>query len=385
MLGSLMRIGGSVAALAGMIGWATEVLAAEPIRIGSFVSTTGPASFLGEPSKKALELFIDKFNKDGGVQGRKIELILYDDAGAPEKAAALTKRLIENDHVDVIIGGNSTPASLAAIPLVEQAGIPFISLAGAVTLVEPPKKWVFKTPHTDRMAAEKVFSDMKRRKITKVALISDNGGFGRSGRDESLKVASSYGIEVVADETFGAKDPDVTAQLTKIRGTPGVQAVFAWGFGQGPAILTKNYRSIGLDMPLYHSHGVASKEFIRLVGDASDGVRLPASGLVVSDQLPASDPQKIVAQSFKSAYEGAYKIETSTFAGYAFDALQIALAAINRAGGTDKARVRDEIEKTSGYVGTAGTVTMGPASHMGLDQSSFHMVEIRKGNWVVVD
>lgn len=159
----------------------------------------------------------------------------------------------------------------------------------------------------------------------------------------------------------------------------------AWGFGQGPAILTKNYRSIGLDMPLYHSHGVASKEFIRLVGDASDGVRLPASGLVVSDQLPASDPQKIVAQSFKSAYEGAYKIETSTFAGYAFDALQIALAAINRAGGTDKARVRDEIEKTSGYVGTAGTVTMGPASHMGLDQSSFHMVEIRKGNWVVVD
>ncbi|MGE5475581.1 MAG: ABC transporter substrate-binding protein [Bacteroidales bacterium] len=359
--------------------------AAETIKIGAFLSVTGPASFLGEPEKKTLERHVERLNHEGGIGGRKVELVVYDDAGTPDKAATFAKRLIQNDGVDILIGGTTTGTSMAAIKVAEPAGVPFISLAGGIDIVDPVKKWVFKTPHTDRMAAEKVFADMKKKGISKVALVSEDAGFGKSGHDQSLKVAAGYGIEIVADEVYSPKDPDVTAQLTKAKNAPGVQAIFNFGFGQGPAIVTKNYRQLGIAVPLWQSHGVASKEFIRLSGEAAEGVRLPAAGLVVAEQLSATDPQKPVVTAFKKDYEAAFKAEVSTFAGHAYDGLQLAAAAIQRAGSTDKAKVRDELEKTSGYVGTGGLVSMSATDHMGLSPSAFHMVEIRKGDWVLVD
>ncbi|CAA7618133.1 ABC-type branched-chain amino acid transport systems, periplasmic component [Candidatus Terasakiella magnetica] len=382
---NLTRFGAAFVVATSVYGAAGVALAADPIKIGSILSVTGPASFLGEPEKKTLEMYVERINKDGGVQGRKVELVVYDDGGAGEKATTFTKRLIESDKVDILIGGTTTGTTMAAVPLAERGQTPFISLAGGVNIVEPVKKWVFKTPHTDRMAAEKVFSDMKKKGLTKIALISEDAGFGKSGHDQSLAVAKNFGIEIVADEVYSPKDPDVTAQLTKIKNAAGVQAVFNFGFGQGPAIVTKNFKQLGMSVPLYQSHGVASKDYIKLAGDASEGVRLPASGLVVPDQLGATDPQKPVVTAFKKDYETAFKSDVSTFAGHAYDGLQIALAAVLRAGSTDKAKVRDEIEKTSGYVGTGGLVSMSATDHMGLSPSAFHMVEIRKGDWLLSD
>ncbi|MEW5727982.1 MAG: ABC transporter substrate-binding protein [Pseudomonadota bacterium] len=381
----IRKLAGAALATVGAIGLGTAAVAAEPVKIGAFLSATGPASFLGEPEKKTLEMYVERLNKDGGVLGRKIELVVYDDGGAPDKAATFAKRLIQNDGVDLIIGGSTTGTSMAAIKVVEPAGVPFISLAGGIDIIDPVKKWVFKTPHTDRMAAEKVFADMKKRGLTKIAMISEDAGFGKSGHAQSLLVAPSYGIEIVADETYSPKDPDVTAQLTKIKNTAGVQAVFNFGFGQGPAVVTKNFKQLGFTVPLYQSHGVASKDFIKLAGDAAEGVRLPAAGLVVAEQLAAADPQKPVVTAFKKEYETAFKSDVSTFAGHAYDGLQMALAAIKRANSTDKAKVRDEIEKTSGYVGTGGVVSMSATDHMGLNLSAFHMVEIQKGDWKLAD
>ena len=273
---------------------------------------------------------------------------------------------------------------MAVVPLVEAAQIPFISLAGAVVIIEPVKKWVFKTPHTDRMACEKVFVDMQSRKLAKVALISGAGGFDKSMRAECLKVAAMHGIEVVADETYGAGDTDMTAQLTKIKNTPGVQVVLNPGFGQGPAIVTKNYRQIGIAVPLYQSHGVASKEFIKLAGAAAEGVRLPAAALLVADDLPASDSQRSVVVSYKKEYESRFKSDVSTFGGHAYDGLMLAVEAMKKAGGTDKARVRDALEGIRGYTGTAGVVNMSPTDHMGLDLTAFRMLEVKGGNWTLV-
>ena len=256
-----------------LVLWLGAAQAQEPIRIGSFLAMTGGAAFLGDPEQKTLELYVTKLNAAGGLLGRKVQLFSYDSAGDAEKARTFAKRLIEQDKVDVIVGGSTTGETMAVVPLAEQAGVPFISLAGAVVIVEPVKKWVFKTPHTDRMACEKIFIDMKARGATRVGLISGAGGFDKSMRAECLKVAKNHGIEIVADETYGAADTDMTAQLTKIRQNPEVQAVLNAGFGQGPAIVTKNYRQIGLTLPLYQSHGVASKEFIKLAGDAAEGVR----------------------------------------------------------------------------------------------------------------
>ncbi|HEB96268.1 MAG TPA: ABC transporter substrate-binding protein [Sedimenticola thiotaurini] len=365
------------------LGALHQALAAEPIKIGSFLAVTGPASFLGDPELKTLQMYVDEINGKGGVDGRQIELVHYDTGGSPKKAVNFVKRLIQKDKVDVIVGGSTSGSTLAVMPLVAKARIPFISLAGSVKIVVPPQKWTFKMPHTDAMAAAKIFGDMKKRGITKVALISGSGGFGKSGRAQSLKLAPQYGIEIVADESYGKKDTDMTAQLAKIRDS-GAQAILNFGFGTGPAIVTKNVRQLGIDLPLYQSHGVASKKFIELAGDAAEGVRLPAAALLVADQLPDSDPQKPVLLAYKNKFEAKYG-PVSTFGGHAYDGLFIALEAIDRANSTDKEKVRDEIEKTKGFIGTGGIYNMSPQDHLGLDLSAFKMLEIRNGDWTIVE
>lgn len=175
----------------------------------------------------------------------------------------------------------------------------------------------------------------------------------------------------------------MSPQLTKIKNTAGVQAVFIFGLGQGPAIATKNYKQLGITLPLYHAHGVASEEFIKLAGPSAEGVRLPAAALLVADKLPASDPQKAVAVGYTKAFTEKWKTDVSTFGGHAYDGLMLAVDAIKRAGGTDKAKVRDAIEATKGYVGTGGIVNMSATDHMGLDLSSFRMLEIKNGDWTI--
>jgi len=360
---------------------ATATWAAEPIKIGAVLSVTGPAAFLGDPELKTLQMYVEDINAKGGVLGRNLELVYYDDGSDANKANGFTKRLIDNDKVDVVIGGTTTGATMSMVPLLTKAETPFISLAGAVVVIEPPKKWVFKTPHTDRMAAEKVFEDMKKRGLTKVALLSETSGFGQSGKKETEAVASKYGITLVANETYGAKDTDMSPQLTKIKNTAGVQAVFVFGLGQGPAIVTKNYKQLGINLPLYQSHGVASDEFLALTGAAADGLRLPSPAQLIPDQLPADDPQKAVVAAYGQAYKARYKSDVSTFGGYAYDALMLTVDAMKRANSVDKAKVRDAIENTKHFVATSGTFNMSPTDHMGLDLSAFRMLEVKDGKW----
>lgn len=362
-----------------------SAFAADPIKIGSVLSVTGPAGSLGDPELKTLQLYVEDINKKGGVLGRQLQLVSYDDGSDASKANGFTKRLIDDDKVDIIIGGTTTGATMSMVPLVEKAQIPFISLAGAVVVIEPVKKWVFKTPHTDRMAAERVLDDMKKRGITKVALLSETSGFGQSGKKEVEAVLSKYGVTLVANETYGPKDTDVSPQLTKIKNTPGVQAVFVFGLGQGPAIVTKNYKQLGIALPLYQSHGVASGEFLKLAGPAAEGVRLPSPAQSIPGKLADNDPQKPVVTAYDQAYRAAYKDEASTFGGYAHDGLMIAVDAIKRAGSTDKAKVRDAIEATKGYVGSSGVFNMSPKDHMGLELSSFRLLEIKNGDWTIVN
>lgn len=359
--------------------------AADPIKIGSVLAVTGPASFLGDPEDKTLKMYVEKINDAGGVLGRPLELIIYDSGGDANKARTFATRLIEDDEVVAIVGGATTGTTMAMVPLVEDAEIPFISLGGAVVIIDPVKKYVFKTPHTDRMACQKIFEDMKASGYTKIGMISGTGGFGKSMREQCLDVVGDYGIVVIADETYGPSDADMTPQLTKIKNTDGVQAVVNPGFGQGPAIVTRNYRQLGIDVPLYQSHGVASKSFIELAGDAANGVRLPAAALLVADKLDDSDPQKKVVVDYKAMYEEKTGEDVSTFGGHAYDGLMILVDAIEKAGSTDPNAIRDAIEATTGFIGTGGEVNMSAEDHLGLDVSAFKMLEIKDGDWTIVD
>jgi len=358
--------------------------ASAQIKIGAVLSVTGPASFLGDPEKRTLEIYVDEINAKGGVNGQKLQLIVYDDAANADSARTFATRLVEEDEIVAMVGGSTTGSTLAMIPVFEDANIPFISLAGAIQIVEPVRKWVFKTPHTDKMACEKIFADLKSRSLTTIALISGTDAFGKSMRDQCVAVAPKAGITIATEESYGPRDSDMTPQLTNIRNKAGVQAVVNPGFGQGPAIVTRNYKQLGITLPLYQSHGVASKQFIDLAGPAAEGVRLPAAALLIADKLPANDPQKPVVVNYSHTYQQKTGQAVSTFGGHAYDGLMILVAAMQRAKSADKAKVRDEIEKTKGYIGTGGIVNMSPTDHMGLDLSAFHMLEIKSGDWTLI-
>jgi branched-chain amino acid transport system substrate-binding protein len=375
----------SVATAIGLLGFlGAGHEASAQIKIGSVLSVSGPASFLGDPEKRTLEIYVDEINAKGGINGQKLQLVVYDDAGNADNARTFATRLVEEDKIVAMVGGSTTGSTLAMIPVFEDAKIPFISLAGAIQIIQPVRSWVFKTPHTDKMACEKIFTDLKARNLTTIALISGTDAFGKSMRDQCVAVAPNAGITIAIEESYGPRDSDMTPQLTNIRNKAGVQAVVNPGFGQGPAIVTRNYRQLGITLPLYQSHGVASKQFIDLAGPAAEGVRLPAAALLIADKLAANDPQKSVVVNYSKTYQQKTGQAVSTFGGHAYDGLMILVEAMQRAKSSEPSKVRAEIEKTKGYVGTGGIVNMSPTDHMGLDLSAFRMLEIKGGDWTLI-
>jgi branched-chain amino acid transport system substrate-binding protein len=373
----------SLAAVAVTVRAASALGAEPPIKIGAVVSATGPASFLGDPQQKTLELYVQKLNASGGILGRKIELVLYDDGSDTNKANAFARRLIIQDEVDAIIGASTTGSTMAMVPQIESGKVPMISLGAASIIVEPIKPWVFKMPHSDRMAAYSVLEDMKKRGFTQFALLSDTGGFGKSGRTETLKAAEALGLKVAEEQQYGEKDTDMTPQLTKIKSSA-AQAMLVFGTGQAPAIIARNYQQLDVKPALYTTHGQASLEFVRIAGKASEGIRMPSPALLIASALAPNDPQRAVSVDYQKAFEGQFKMDVSTFGGYSHDALHLLVDAIKRAGSTDKEKVRAALETTSGFVGVSGIYNMTATDHMGLDTSAFRMVEVSNGAFKAV-
>jgi branched-chain amino acid transport system substrate-binding protein len=356
-----------------------------PIKIGTFLTVSGHGAFLGAPALAALQMGIEKLNQNGGLLGRKVVLVFYDVGLDIPKAQTAVRRLIDVDKVDVIVGGSTTGTSMAVVPLVQQTGIPFISLANAVSLVEPVKQWVFKTSHTDRLACQRIFDDLAKRGFKQVGVLSGDSGFGRSMHYQCLSVAQEYGIQVVADEVYPALARDMTVELSNVLVNPGVQAILNFGIGEGPVIVTRNWHKLESHVPLYVSHGVATREYLRLAGRAAEGVRLPAPPLIVGAKLPPDDYQRPVIMDFIHNYEARWKVPPSVQGGYAFDGLGLAVAAIGRAQSTRKDLVRSQLEHLKQFVGVTGIIHMSEEDHQGLGGSAFRMVEVHNGDWVVID
>jgi branched-chain amino acid transport system substrate-binding protein len=360
---------------------ATAALAAAPVKIGALFAVTGPASFLGEPEKNTLELLVKEANAKG--KGPKIELVVYDTGGDVTKAVQLANKLIKNDHVVAIIGPSTTGETMAVIPLAEKEQIPLISCAAGIKITDPVKKWVFKTPANDHVAAEKILNQAEKLKQKNIAILTVSDSFGSSGREQLKLMAGKRGFKIVADEVYSPKDTDMSPQLYKIKAAK-PDAIICWGTNPGPAVITRNLQQLGIKTQLYQSHGVASKKFIELAGpDAAEGIMLPAGKLAVFDLLKKSDPQVKILKEYNDSYKKAFKVEPSTFGGYAYDGFQLVAGALKK-GAVTPAQIRDGIEKGGKLVGVSGIFNMTAGDHNGLDLSAFEMVKIQKGDWVIV-
>jgi len=358
---------------------------AEPYVIGAIFSITGPASYLGEPERNTMELMVEEINAKGGIKGHPVKAVIYDDEGDVTKARLHAEKLIQKDKALAIIGPSLTHTSMTVLDVTQKAKLPLISCAAGVGITAPAKErhWVFKTPQTDQMAVDRIYQYLKKKGLTKVAILTVSTGFGVSGKEQLLALAPKYGMEVVAQEVFGEKDTDMTPQLTKMRGTP-AQAVICWATGPAPALVAKNLKQLGLQIPLIQSHGAASKKFIELAGDAGDGIILPAGKLVIYKVLPDSDPQKAVCKDYDEKYQAKFKAPASSFGGYAYDALKMLTLALEKAG-KDAEKIRGELENTKNYTGITGVFNMSPEDHNGLTPEAFVMVKIEKGEFQLLD
>ena len=372
----------SLLTVVGTLLCATTAFAAPTIKIGALFAVTGPAAFLGEPERNTAQMVVDEINKAGGVKGRKLELIIYDTAGNATKAVQLATKLIKNDKVAAIIGPSTTGESMAVIPVAEKEQVPLISCAAGIKITEPVKKWVFKTAQNDTLAVGRIFEYLQKNKQNKIAILTVSDGFGASGREQLKAQASKYGITIVSDDTYGPKDTDMTAQLTKIR-TSQAQVIICWGTNPGPALVAKNIKQLGIKLPVYMSHGVSSKKFVELAGDAAEGIRLPSGKVLVSDVLPNTDAQKKSLLAFVKDYQNHYKAEGDHFGGHAWDAVMLLKSAIEHGASTPDT-IRDQLEKTKQFHGIGGTFTYSAQDHAGLGKDAFVLVEIKNRDWVIV-
>jgi len=359
-----------------------SAFATDTIRIGGLFAVTGPAAFIGDPAKKTLEMLVKETNRKGGIKGMKVETVIYDTGGDPTKAVQLATRLIKDDNVNVIVGPSTTGESMAVIPLVEKAKIPMISSAAGGKIVDPVKHWVFKTAASDHIAVEKLLNYVHSKNQKRIALLTVSDGFGTSGREQLKAYAAKQGFTIVADEVFAPKDTDMTPQLTKIRGVK-PDAIIAWALNPGMAIIAKSVKQLDIKVPLYMSHGTSTTKFIELAGEAADGVIHPAGKMAIYDSLPKSDPQAKLLKDYYVEYKKLYGEEATTFGGYAYDAFQLIVSAVNK-GNTTPEQIRNGIEQAKNLASVSGIFTMSPKDHNGLDLSSLVMVKITKGKWTML-
>ncbi len=354
----------------------------ETIKIGGLFAVTGPPSFLGEPERNTANMVVDQINKAGGIKGRKLKLVYYDTQGDATKAVQAATRLIKEDLVSAIIGPSTTGETMAVIPVVENAGIPLISCAAGIKITEPVKKWVFKTAQNDSLAVERIYDHLKKRNINNVAILTVSDGFGSSGREQLKLRAKDSAITIVSDEVYGPNDTDMTAQLVKIRGSK-AQAIICWGTNPGPAKVARNARQLALNLPLYMSHGVSSKKFIDLAGDAAEGIILPSGRVIVANVLPKSDQQKKSLVAYVKDYKNHFKVGGDHFGGHAWDAVMLLKGAIERGSGSPDS-IRDELENTRNFKGVGGIFNFAPQDHAGLTKDAFVIVTIKNKEWVLV-
>jgi len=362
---------------------ASPVFAEDSIKIGALLSVTGPASNLGAPEAKTLQMLIDDINANGGIIGKKIELIIKDTGSNPEKAVSFAKQLIEEEKVFAIIGPSTSGETMAVKNIAEGGKTILLSCAAAEVIVNPLAKYVFKVAPKDSFAVAEIFQQMKKMNILRIGVLSSNTGFGKAGKEQLEKLASVYGIQIAISEVYDKSATDLTAEVTKLK-AKGVQAVVNWSIEPAQSIIIKNARQIGIKVPIFQSHGFANIQYAKAAGSAAEGVIFPASNIIVADVLPAKNPQKPVIMAYKKAYEAKYNEDVSTFGGHTYDAMMILARAIREAG-FDKEKVRNAIEHMKNFIGTAGIFNFSPTDHNGLDINAFTMLTVKDGKFSLLE
>ncbi len=359
------------------------------VKIGVTLSTTGPAASLGIPEKNTIALLPQEMG------GKSVQYIVLDDASDTSKAVQNTHKLIDEDHVDAIIGSTVTPNSLAMLDVVSEGKTPMISLAASAAIIAPmdaKREWAFKTPQNDSLMADAIAGYMEKQGVKTVGFIGFADAYGENWYNVFSAAAAAHHLKLVANERFNRTDASVTGQVLKtIAANP--NAVLIAGSGTPAALPAKTLKERGYKGKIYQTHGVANNDFLRVCGKDCEGELLPAGPILVADQLPDSNPVKQSSEAYKNAYEKAYGVgSVATFGGHAWDAGQMLQRAIPEAlkkgqPGTPAFReaLRDALANVKELPLAHGIMNTTATDHNGLDKRARVIVEIVDGKWKLQD
>jgi branched-chain amino acid transport system substrate-binding protein len=350
-------------------------------KVGVILSLSGPAAPLGQSEQRSINLLKSQLDKQGGISGQPVEFIIQDDESDPAKASVAANKLIQQDKVPVLIGCSTSGSTLAIMPIAEKAQIPVVAMAAGTAVTQPAKKYIFSVAPSDTLVIQRALMYFKNEiKIQRIAVLHDANAYGTGGADQVKAMAPKYNITIVADESYGSADTDMTPQLTKIAQT-NAQAILVWGTNPGPASIAKNMQQLAMKIPFVGSSGIANKTFINLAGSAANGVVFPASRLILPQTIPAGSQWAKTVSSFSSAYKQAYNQDIDTFAAHGWDSSNIVVNAL-KAAGDKSAEIRNQIEKLKNYPGADGVFNYSPSNHAGLKVDALVMVLIQNGQWV---
>ncbi|KVD42201.1 branched-chain amino acid ABC transporter substrate-binding protein [Burkholderia sp. ABCPW 11] len=359
--------------------------ASAQVKIGVTLSATGPAASLGIPEKNTIALLPKE------IAGKSVQYIVLDDASDTSRAVQNVRKLIDEDHVDAIIGSSVTPNSLAMLDPVSQGKTPAISLAASAQIIAPmdaKRAWMFKVPQNDQLMADAIAGYMAKHGVKTVGFIGFADAYGGSWYKTFDAAAAKNGLKLVSNERYNRTDASVMGQVLKLLGS-NPDAVLIAGSGTPAALPAKTLKERGYKGKVYQTHGVANNDFLRVCGKDCEGEILPAGPVLVTDQLPDSNPVKKPALGYKAAYEKAYGAGSlSTFGGHAWDAgllLQRAIPEALKKGqpGTEAFReaLRASLESVKDLPVSHGVINMTATDHNGFDTRARVMVQIVDGKW----
>ncbi|CAG2258473.1 MULTISPECIES: ABC transporter substrate-binding protein [Burkholderia] len=359
--------------------------ASAQVKIGVTLSATGPAASLGIPEKNTIALLPKE------IAGKSVQYIVLDDASDTSRAVQNVRKLIDEDHVDAIIGSSVTPNSLAMLDPVSQGKTPTISLAASAQIIAPmdaKRAWMFKVPQNDQLMADAIAGYMAKHGVKTVGFIGFADAYGDSWYKTFDAAAAKNGLKLVSSERYNRTDASVMGQVLKLLGS-NPDAVLIAGSGTPAALPAKTLKERGYKGKVYQTHGVANNDFLRVCGKDCEGEILPAGPVLVTDQLPDSNPVKKPALGYKAAYEKAYGAGSlSTFGGHAWDAgllLQRAIPDALKKGqpGTEAFReaLRASLESVKDLPVSHGVINMTATDHNGFDTRARVMVQIVDGKW----
>ncbi|HJH23332.1 MAG TPA: ABC transporter substrate-binding protein [Paenalcaligenes hominis] len=372
--------------LASAIALALPMAAMAQVKVGITVASTGPAASLGIPERNTVSLLPTE------VAGQKVEYIVLDDGTDTTVAVRNMRKLITEDNVDVVIGTSVTPGSLAMVDVAGETKTPMISVAANARIVEPvegAREWVFKTPQNDQLMAAALADAMEKQGVKTLGFIGFNDAYGDGWLDVMTKAAEAKGIKMTAVERYNRNDTSVTGPVLKLTAA-NPDGILIAGAGTPVALPQGEIMNRGYKGKLYHTHGSANNDVLRVCGKDCEGMILPAGPLLVADQLPDDNTVKASAIEYKKLYEGKYGDGSiNTFGGHMWDAALLVHDAIPRAlesgakPGTAefRAALRDALEKTSDLAASQGVFTMSADDHAGLDERARVMVKIEGGKW----